>query len=111
MVEESVEHAFDDLRTRQWIEMKLRADQTLQATDKALQEAAHELDPEERAQIGHAVERVHAALATADPHTQTGDLQRLKTALGQLDETTRPLADLLMERAVEAMLRKRGVVT
>jgi molecular chaperone DnaK len=111
MVEESVEHAFEDLRTRQWIEVKLRADQTLQATDKALREAAHELDAERRAPIGHAIESVLAALATADPHTQTGDLQRLKAALSQLDEATKPLADLLMERAVEAMLRKRGVVT
>src|SRR5206468_9646448 len=29
MVEESVEHAFDDLRARQWLEAKLRAGETM----------------------------------------------------------------------------------
>ena len=28
-----------------------------------------------------------------------------------LDEVTKPLADLLMDRAMEAMLRKRGAIT
>jgi hypothetical protein len=37
-------------------------------------------------------------------------LKRLKAAGVELDEATQPLAELLMDRAVEAMLRKRGVV-
>ena len=36
MVEESVEHAFDDLRSRQWVEARLRAVDTLAATRKGL---------------------------------------------------------------------------
>ncbi len=36
MVEESVEHAFDDLAARRWIEAKLKANETLAATKKAL---------------------------------------------------------------------------
>ena len=35
MVEESVEHAFDDLAARRWIEAKLKANETLAATKKA----------------------------------------------------------------------------
>ena len=45
MVEQSVEHAFDDLKARQWIEAKLRADQTLAATRKALADCAAEIEP------------------------------------------------------------------
>src|SRR5690349_21327744 len=36
MVEESVEHAWDDLKARQWVEAKLKADETLSATKKGL---------------------------------------------------------------------------
>ena len=35
MVEESVEHAFDDLAARRWVEAKLKANETLTATRKA----------------------------------------------------------------------------
>ena len=34
MVEESVEHAFDDLATRRWVEQKLKANELLVATRK-----------------------------------------------------------------------------
>src|SRR5437899_3082161 len=44
MVEASVEHAFDDLRARQWIEAKLRAQETVAATRKGLVECAGEID-------------------------------------------------------------------
>jgi hypothetical protein len=37
-------------------------------------------------------------------------LKPLLAALAALDETTRPLADLLMDRAMAAMLRKRGLI-
>ena len=40
MVEESVEHAFDDLRARQWIEAKVKAGTDLPATRKAMAELA-----------------------------------------------------------------------
>ena len=34
----------------------------------------------------------------------------LKAALTNLDEATRPLADRMMDKAMEAALRKRGVI-
>jgi hypothetical protein len=34
----------------------------------------------------------------------------LQAALAGLDETTRPLAELLMDRAMAAVLRKRGLI-
>ena len=49
-------------------------------------------------------------LAGEDTATQSGDTVGLKAALAALDERTQPLADLLMDEAVEALLRKRGVI-
>ncbi|PYM14307.1 MAG: molecular chaperone DnaK, partial [Verrucomicrobia bacterium] len=51
MVEESVEHAFEDLRARQWIEARVRAQETIAATRKALVECAGEIDADYRAEV------------------------------------------------------------
>jgi len=126
MVEESVEHAFSDLAARRWIEAKLRADQTLTATRKALADSAGELESDYRAKIQTAMHEVESALATEvgvqsrdwrdcsdgtlKRELQPGDLKQLQAAIAALDEVTKPLADLLMDRAMEAMLRKRGVI-
>ncbi len=110
MVEESVAHAFEDLAARRWIEAKLRANETLAATHKALADCADEIEADYRARIEAAARDVTSALATEKPETGAGDLKPLQAALAALDETTRPLADLLMDRAMAAMLRKRGLI-
>jgi molecular chaperone DnaK len=106
MVEESVEHAFDDLATRRWVEAKLRAAETLVATRAAVDSLAAEIDPAYRAQIDAAVAAVEAALASA-PADGAGDVVALKAAHAALDAATQPLADVLMERAMEAALQRR----
>jgi molecular chaperone DnaK len=110
MVEESVEHAFDDLRARQWIEAKIRAGETMAATRKTMAEYLSELEPDYRQQIESALEAVEAVLATEEPRTKTGDPKKLKEATAALDEVTKPLADHAMDKAMEAMLRKRGLI-
>ncbi|MFM1768890.1 MAG: chaperone Hsp70, co-chaperone with DnaJ [Verrucomicrobiota bacterium] len=110
MVEESVEHFLEDTRARQWIEAKLKAQETVAATRHGLSECAAELAPEGRAGIERALAAVEAVLSAEDPATQSGDPGKLKQAAAALDEVTRPLADLLMDKAMEAMLRKRGLV-
>jgi molecular chaperone DnaK len=110
MVEESVAHAFEDLAARRWIEAKLRAQATLAATHRALTDCADDIEPDYRARIEAAVRDVTSAVATEKPEAGTGDLKPLLAALTALDETTRPLADLLMDRAMAAMLRKRGLI-
>jgi molecular chaperone DnaK len=111
MVEESVEHAFDDLKSRRWIETRIRALETLKLTRKSLADAVDELDSDCRARITAASKAVDDALATELAGTETGDLEQLKTALAELDRATQPLADLLMEKAMDALLRKRGVIS
>ena len=109
MVEESVEHAFDDLAARRWIEAKLKANDTLAATRKALAGSADELEKDYRGEINAAVLAVENALAT-EHSSGSGDLKQLQAAVAALDETTRPLAEFLMDKAMEAVLRKRGLI-
>lgn len=109
MVEESVEHAFDDLAARRWIESKLKATEALNATRSALAGCASELETDYVATISTAAKEVEAALATENPEG-AGDLNRLKTSVAALDEITKPLADYLMDKAMEAMLRQRGLI-
>ena len=111
MVEESVEHAFEDLTARRWIEAKLKAQEVLIAAQSGLTECGAELDAAARSQVELAVTELQAALATESPATKTGDVARLKAAHTALDTATQPLADLLMDKAMEAILRQRGVVS
>ncbi len=110
MVEESVEFAFDDLKARQWIEAKIRAGETITATRKTTAEFAKELEADYKKQIEEALENVEAVLSTEEPKTKTGDPKKLKDATAALDEVTKPLADLAMDRAMETMLRKKGLI-
>jgi molecular chaperone DnaK len=109
MVEESVEHAFDDLAARRWIEAKLKADETLTATRKAIADFGGEIEADYRGKIEAAMHGVEVALATERP-TGSGDLQKLQSAVVALDEATKPLADFLMDKAMTAMLKKRGLI-
>ena len=110
MVEESVEHFFDDVRARQWVEAKLKATETVSATKNALAECAAEIDADYRNQVEAALAAVESLIAAEDPQTQIGDPAKLKTATATLDEVTKPLADVLMDKAMDAMLRKRGLI-
>ena len=109
MVEESVEHAFTDLAARRWIEAKLKANEVLTATRSALTACAEEVDADYREKIGLAVGGVEAALVT-EAGNEAGDVKRLQGAIAALDEVTKPLAELLMDRAMEVLLRKRGLL-
>ncbi len=110
MVEESVEHFFDDVRARQWVEAKLKATETVSATKSALAECAAEIDAGYQTQVEAALAAVESLIAAEDPQTQIGDPAKLKTATAMLDEVTKPLADVLMDKAMDAMLRKRGLI-
>jgi molecular chaperone DnaK len=110
MVEESVEHAFDDLAARRWIESKLKADETLAATKNALATCADEIETDYCGKVEAAAREVETALATENPAGGSGDLKKLQAALAALDEITKSLADLLMDKAMAAMLRKRGLI-
>jgi molecular chaperone DnaK len=110
MVEESVEYAFEDLAARRWIEAKLKANETLLATKNALASCADEIEKDYREKIEIAAREVGKVLADENPATGAGDLKKLQPAIAALDEITKPLAELLMDKAMEAVLKKRGLI-
>ncbi|MGN6553637.1 MAG: Hsp70 family protein [Verrucomicrobiota bacterium] len=110
MVEESVEHAFEDLAARRWIEARLKANELISATRKGLIDCDSDLEEGYRSRLETCLTEIESALATEDASTKIGDTKKLQAACAALDEATKPLAELLMDRAVEALLRKRGLV-
>ncbi len=100
MIQESVDHAFDDLGQRQWIEAKIRAGDMLKATRHALAEVGSQLKPEGKNAVETALHDVEEALGTEDPRTKIGDVRRLKEANVALDAATQQLANLLMDTAL-----------
>ena len=110
MVEESVEHAFEDLAARRWVEAKLKADALIAATRKALADCAADLASDYKEQVESSLKAVEEVVAAEDKNTNTGDPKQLQAVCAALDEATRPMAEILMDRAMEAVLRKRGVI-
>lgn len=94
MLEESLEHAFEDMSDRVFTEAKLKSDELLPAVRAALQKVGDQLTEEERTQIASATAEVEAALGAGEPH-------RLKRANAALDEATQRLATLLIEQAMK----------
>jgi molecular chaperone DnaK len=93
MLEESLEHAFEDMSDRVFTEARLKSEELLPAVRTALQKVGPQLGAEEHAQIAAAVAEVEAALTAGEPH-------RLKSANAALDEATQRLATLLIEQAM-----------
>ena len=109
MIEESVEHAFDDIEERRWIEAKLRAEQTAAATRKGLESLGGELADDQRGAIESALAAVESLLAKRG-RDEAVTATELKEANGNLDDATQPLAELMMDRVMAEMLEKRGVL-
>lgn len=93
MLEESLEHAFEDMNERAFTEAKLKAEEMLPAVRTAMEQAGADLDDDERAMIAARVADVDAALTE-------GGAPRLKKAVAALDAATQRLAALLMEKAM-----------
>ena len=106
MVEESVEFAFEDMDARRWVESSVKAAEAVNAARAGLVEFANELENAEA--ILAAIREVERAMDTGG--AETGNLKKLKDAVVGLDEASLPLADLMMDRAMETMLRKRGTI-
>ena len=68
-----------------------------------------EIGKDYREKIESAVREVEKVLAEENSGG-SGDLKKLQLAIAALDEITKPLADLLMDKAMEAMLKKRGLI-
>ncbi|MFN0130513.1 MAG: Hsp70 family protein [Verrucomicrobiales bacterium] len=103
MIAESVENAFDDMRARVLTEARQKAEEMLPALEAAMAQAGSHLSPGERSAIDAAAAETHQALAS-------GDAARLKAAVTALDRATEHLAALIVERAMEESLARRGIL-
>ena len=111
MVEESVEHAFDDLAARRWIENRLKAKEILVATRQGVSLCKDELSDEYLAELQEAINEMATCLGP-DPDEDpdyVGDWQRLKVLVKSMDELTADLAELQMQIVMEEMLKQKGL--
>ena len=95
MLDDSLEHAFEDVNDRIFVEAKLKADELLPAVRKALEQVGADLPEEELGKIARCVQNVEQAVAA-------GAAAPLKQANAALDEATQGLATLLIERAMRS---------
>ena len=93
MLEDALEHAFDDMNQRAFTEAKLKAQEMLPSVAKALGLAGDSLDAGERERIERGVRDVQDAL-------RGEGAELLKRSVAELDDATQRLAAVLMERAM-----------
>jgi molecular chaperone DnaK len=91
MLEDSLDHAFEDMAARVFTEARLKAEEMLPAVDAALAMVGEGLDALERSEVDAAVAEVRSALGEG-----RGD--RLKKATQRLDDATQRLATLMVTR-------------
>lgn len=102
MVSESVDHAFEDMSARIFTEAKIKAEELLPAVENVIDQGEELVPKEEAAEIRRLVAEVRRAM-------DSGDANRLKAAVQELDRATEVVAARLVERAMdEAMERKLG---
>ncbi len=99
MIAESVEHAFEDMHERIWTEAKLKAEELLPAVDAALAQLG------ESAEVRECAAEVRRLLDSPEHNAAA-----LKAANQKLDDATQSLAVMLIERAMEESLVRRGLV-
>jgi len=100
MLEESFDHAEDDIQQRQLLEARIDADTILHATRTSLARHADRLEPGEDDRIGTAV----AALAEA---RDGDDHIRIRELYDELSTTTEPFAQRIMDTALQEALVSR----
>ena len=98
MVNDSVEHAFEDMAERVFTEARLKAEELLPAVDQVLRDGL--ATDEERSEIEAAAAAVRSALAGGAAHP-------LKAAVQRLDHATEALAARIVDRAMDAALERR----
>ncbi|MBL9183516.1 MAG: Hsp70 family protein [Verrucomicrobiaceae bacterium] len=105
MIAESVEFAFDDMNERVWTEAKLKAEELLPAVEAALTQLGDAITAEEAQNVRQHADEVRQLLDSPEH-----DAKALKTATQHLDDATQTLAVLLLDRAMEESLARRGIL-
>jgi len=105
MIAESVDFAFEDMNERVWTEARLKAEELLPAVDAALAQLDGAITAGEKNNV-----LLHAAEVLKLLGSPAHDARALKAATQRLDDATQALAVMLIDRAVEESLSRRGLV-
>jgi molecular chaperone DnaK len=102
MIEESLEHAEEDVQSRMLIDARNEADTVLRSTERALEQG--------RSLIGHdETERIRTAVGQLRAAREGDDVSAIREATSRLDEVTRHLAEALMDSTLREALKNRRV--
>ncbi len=100
MIGESFKFAAEDLSARQLIEARTEAEAILKATEKALGQGRHLIDPDELASINSSV----TALVTAKAGE---DHKLIRARISDLEKATHHLAEVLMDTSLKEALENK----
>ncbi len=104
MITESVDFAFADMNERIWTEARMKAEELLPAVDAALAQLGPAVSQEEKNLVLQQADDIRRLLDSPQHDAQT-----LKTATQRLDDSTQSLAVMLIDRAMEESLARRGL--
>src|ERR1700682_4833890 len=103
MLEESIEHAEEDFAERQVLKARTKSEAILNATARSLaQEAASGLSAEERRKIEASQTELRAA-------AQGTDYKLIRSRIGDLNQATMLLAEMIMNSALSTALEGKRV--
>jgi len=98
-IQESIDHAEDDLKNVQVAQARVDADAILHATEKAKRSEAYtDLDPQEKVALEDAIRQLQTAYQIDDHHL-------IREKLDLLNEATHHLAENMMNSAVSSALK------
>ena len=102
MLEDSLDHAEEDFAERQMLEACTEGDMMLRVTRKVLRDRHREIGDELRDAIEAAMDSLEVAMR-GDDHDQVRD------RIDALNETSLPVAELLMNASIKDALEHRSV--
>jgi len=92
LVKEAEEHAEEDRKKREAIELRNNADNALWATQRTLKELGDKVTPEQKAEAEKAMDELKAAM-------EKDDLEEIKAKMRSLDEVMHRISERLYQQA------------
>ncbi len=102
MLLDSITHARSDMQTRALVEAKTEAQQMIELTERFLEKHASLIDEDEKRSTQQGVQYLQEVM-------QANDKNAIQTAIESLNEITKPYAERVMDIAVSAALKGKGV--
>jgi molecular chaperone DnaK len=102
MLEESIDHAEEDVQARQIQEARVEADMILNATRTSLREHGDVLEPAEG-------ERIRSAVAALEKARDESDHIAIRDAVDALSGVTEPFARRIMDRSLQEAIGARSL--